>query len=129
MLRIRQQRIYTDLCSIYRRNKVKSANGDWTFSLLAANVVCKHYTHPNFDTDTIAGGIAQTKQGNIFTADSLHVDVAQDIQAEDWVLMTKSPNVLSNIVWFRVAGEPESRFGIANRSQVYLVPGEPPEIV
>jgi len=129
-LRRRQVRFYQDRCSIYRRNKNPGATGEPTFSLLAAGVVCKHFTSPNYDTESgAAHGLTLTKEGNIFTADLLHVDAAQDIAAEDFVIVTTGPNTGSKMTWFRVAGEPQTRFGVANRSEVYLVPAVKPVIV
>lgn len=125
-LRPRQTYKYEDVCSIYRKNKSRAANGEITYTLLTSNIPCKHYTQPNYDTPKAGGGLTMTKEGNIFTSDILHLDAVQDIAAEDVVALTASPNTNSKMVWFRVAGEPETRFGVANRSSVYLVPA--PEV-
>lgn len=116
-LRPRQIKFYVDRCSIYRRNKTKAANGDFTYSLIASNVVCKLFTATNMDGPTY--GFTMTNQDSVFTADQLHMDLDQDIAAEDLVMLTSSPNGAFG-TWQRVAGDPQGRAGVANRREVYL---------
>lgn len=128
-LRPRQTHFYQDVCTIYRRNVAKAASGEWIYSALASAVPCKHFTQPNFDTPAGGGDFTQVKVGNIFTSDLLHLDLAQDIAAEDVVLVTVSPTTASRMTWYRVAAEPRSRGGVANVNEVYLVPCAPPKVI
>lgn len=125
-LRPRQIKFYKDRCSIYRKNVAHGANHALTYSLLASGVVCKHYTSRNMDSALI--GFAQQNQDDIFTSDQLHMDLIQDIGAEDMVLMTTGPSI-GTAAWFRVAGDPQQRGGVANRTEVYLKPTAAPKVV
>lgn len=118
-LRARQVKWYLERATIYRPNKVKGAAKQITYSVLSTDVVCKLFTTPNFDR--AKAGIAQTKEGNVFTDNILHMDPTQDIRAEDVVLMTTSLNC-ANRPWFRVGGDPETRQGVADRTAAYLQP-------
>lgn len=117
-----QQETYLEEISIYRNDKGKYASGtDPGWVLKYSAVLCKIFTTPNFDEPIGTPIFGQHKQANIVTANKLHVAPDTDIQDGDLIKVTKSLNV-GNTPWFLVSGEPETRQGVANRSQVYLVP-------
>lgn len=118
-LRPRQTALYTDAFTSYRGTAaIIASNGPKAVTRIINAKPCKLFTTPNFDQTV--GNYTQHKEANIMTANKLHCDVALDIQDGDIVHITSGPTGVTT--WWRVNGEPESRAGIANRSQVYLVP-------
>ena len=121
-LRPRQVLFYTDVYTSYRSTAaVITSYGPKAITIVNSAKPCKLFTTPNFD-DT-RGGFSQHKESNVMTANKLHVDAADDVQDGDYFHITTGPAGVTK--WFRANGEPETRFGVANRSQIYLVPDTP----
>ena len=114
---------YTDVCTIYRKNPAKNSNGQVTWSVVASDVACRHYTRNNADEPF--GNIVQHKQKGLITDNYLRMDPAQDIRTEDIILFTYCPNAgLQN--WWKVAGDPLIRATfVANCAQMYILQSAP----
>lgn len=122
-LRPRQVRFYTDTFNIAR--KTRMTNGDFAYHLLYSGIACKYFSSPN-PVEPFRK-IGQMKQESRYTNSKLHCDVDVDIRDEDMVeviSVSAQPRP-----WFRVAGEPEQRGGVANRAAVELVPAAAPVLI